>query len=109
MLHTLLLLPRARPPQAQSDLTAAYNDAQGRTLNRTLINQELSGVTLNPGLYNSGSGTFSISSTALTLDALGDSAAVFIFQAATTIITVGSVTLAGSANAANIFWVCGSR
>jgi hypothetical protein len=94
--------------QAQLDLTTAYNDAQGRTNNRTLIDGELSGVTLYPGIYYSASGLFTISTTALTLDARGNAAGVFIFQAATTIATTGSVTLAGSASAGRIFWACGT-
>jgi hypothetical protein len=47
----------------------------------------------------------------LTLDAQGDSKAVFIFQMPSSTLTVGNgrkVILAGGAKAANIFWQVGS-
>jgi hypothetical protein len=51
-----------------------------------------------------------ISSGNLTLDALGDANAVFIFQMASTLVTSSGrkVILSGGANANNIFWQVGS-
>ena len=94
--------------QAQSDLTTAYNDAAARTP-ATTIGTELGGTTVTPGVYNSAAGTFGITGN-LTLDAQGDRDAVFIFQAASTLITASSstVTLTGGAQAANVFWQVGS-
>ncbi|MFC4536502.1 ice-binding family protein [Sphaerisporangium dianthi] len=94
--------------QAQIDLTAAYNDAVSRTP-ATTVPTELGGTTLTPGVYNSAAGTFSITG-ALTLDGQGDPNAVFIFQAATTLITAAAstVTLTGGAQACNVFWQVGS-
>jgi ice-binding like protein len=96
--------------QAQTDLTAAYNDAAGRTP-VTTIATELGGVTLTPGVYNSLSGTFEIvAGGTLTLDAQGDPDGVFIFQMATTLVTFDSsdVNLIGSASPCNVWWQVGS-
>lgn len=51
---------------AKTDLVTAYNDAAGRT--PEMINTELGGKTLQPGVYASNSGTFGITGK-LTLDA----------------------------------------
>ena len=91
------------------DLTAAYNDAAGRTLCPVAVAGNLGGQTLAPGLYKS-TGSLSISSGALTLDAQGDSDAIFIFQMASTLTTSSGrqVILAGGAKASNIFWQVGT-
>jgi len=88
--------------QAQLDLTTAYLDAAGRTP-FTALPVELGGTTLNPGVY--ASGTFGLTGT-LTLDAGGDPSAVFIFTAASTLITgPGSrVNLINGASSCNVFW-----
>jgi hypothetical protein len=95
--------PSAAKPQA--DLTAAYNDAAGRTAGALAVAGNLGGLTLTPGLYKSGS-SLEISSGDLTLDARGDTNAVFIFQTASTLTTTSGrqVILSGGARAANIFW-----
>jgi hypothetical protein len=93
---------------AKLDLTAAFNDAAGRTGVLT-VPTELGGTTLPPGIYNSASGTFGITGT-LILDAQGNPDAVFIFQAASTLITASnsSVVLSNGAQAKNVFWQVGS-
>jgi len=93
---------------AKNELTAAYNDAAGRTP-VTTIPTELGGSTLTPGVYNSSAGTFGITGT-LTLNGQGDPNAVFIFKMASTLITASSsnVVLTGSANSCNVFWQVGS-
>ncbi len=98
----------AAAAQAQIDLTAAYNDAAGRTPTAT-VPTELGGTTLTPGVYNSAAGTFGITGD-LTLDAQGDATAVFVFQAASTLITASAstVTLVGGAQAHNVYWQVGS-
>jgi Ice-binding-like len=95
--------------QAQLDLTTAYNDAAGRTVGAVTVAGNLGGQTLVPGLYKSAT-SLEISSGDLTLDAQGDTNAVFIFQMGSTLITtVGrQVILSGGAQAANIFWQVGS-
>jgi hypothetical protein len=95
--------------QAQLDLTAAYNDAAGRTVGAIALAGNLGGMTLAPGLYKSTS-SLEISSGDLTLDAQGDASAVYIFQMGSTLVTtVGrKIILAGGAQAANIYWQVGS-
>jgi|GEM_PF-882466 len=74
---------------------------------------ELGGLTLTPGVYKAT--TFKISNVDLTLDAMGDSNAVFIFQTAAA-LTVGipgpigarSVILTNGALARNVYWFVGS-
>jgi hypothetical protein len=93
---------------AQSDLTTAYDDAAGRAVQGNQgasVAGDLGGVTLYPGLYKS-AGLLEIVSGDLTLDAQGNTNAVFIFQVGLTLTTGPgrSVILAGGAQAANIFW-----
>jgi len=94
--------------QAQTDLTAAYNNAAGQTPVST-VPTELGGTTKTAGSYDSSSGTFGITGT-LTLDAQGNPNAVFIFKTASTLITAGSSTVAltNGAQACNVFWQVGS-
>ena len=94
--------------QAQSDLTTAFNDAAGRPAG-TSVSGNLGGQTLGPGVYTSTS-ALEISSGDLTLDGLGNSNAVFIFQMASSLtVTSGrQVILSGGARASNVFWQVGS-
>jgi len=94
---------------AQADLSIAYNDAAGRSLNPVTVAGNLGGQTLSPGLYKSTS-SLAISSGDLTLDAGGDPNAVFIFQIASTLTTTSGrqVILIGGAQPGNIFWQVGS-
>lgn len=94
--------------QAKSDLAAAYDDAAARATTAT-VPVELGGTTKTPGVYDSPAGTFGITGT-LTLDAQGDPNAVFIFKAASTLITASasSVDLVNGAQACNVFWSVGS-
>jgi hypothetical protein len=94
--------------QAQNDLTTAYTDAAGQPVTAT-IPTELGGTTETSGVYNSAAGTFGITGT-LTLNAQGNPKAVFIFKAASTLITASASTvkLENGAKAANVFWVVGS-
>lgn len=96
--------------QAKLDLTAAYNDAAGRTSTDIVtLSGNIGGLTLTPGLYKSTS-SLAISSGDLTFDAKGDANAVFIIQIATTLTTTSGrkVILSGGALASNIFWQVGS-
>jgi hypothetical protein len=93
--------------QAQLDLTTAYNDAAGRTLNPISKSGNLGGQTLTPGLYKSTSG-LEISSGDLTLSGSADD--VWIFQIASTLTTTEGrhVILTGGAQASNVFWQVGT-
>jgi len=94
---------------AKLDLTAAYNDAQGRSTNPISLPGDLSGLTLEPGLYTNSTSVM-ISTGNLTLDAQGDENAVFILQMGSTLTTLPGtgVILSGGAQAANIFWSVGT-
>ena len=93
--------------QAQSDLTTAYNDAAGRTP-PALLSADLGGLTLTAGVYKA-PGALGLTG-ALTLDAQGDPNAVFVFQAASTLITASAshVNLINGAQPCNVFWQVGS-
>jgi hypothetical protein len=94
--------------QAQSDVTAAYNDAAGQTCNTNLTGQDLGGLTLTSAVYCF---TSSAQLTGqLTLDGQGNPASVFIFQIGSTLTTASnsSVLLTNGAQACNVFWQSGS-
>lgn len=100
----------AEANQAKLDLTAAYNDAAGRTSTDIVtLSGNIGGLTLTPGLYKSTS-SLAVSSGDLTFDAKGNENAVFIIQIASTLTTTSGrqVILAGGAKASNIFWQVGS-
>ncbi len=89
--------------QAQTDLTTAYLDAQGRPPG-IVVAGDIGGQTLTPGTYTSSS-TLGITGT-LTLNGAG----VYIFQIASGLTTASAsqVSLIGGATAANVFWQVGS-
>jgi uncharacterized membrane protein YgcG len=93
---------------AQDDLTTAYNDAAGRGPVVDQTDQNLGGQTLVPGVYTAAT-SMNLTGT-VTLDGLGDPAAVFIFQAGSTLLAASSsrVALIGAAQPCNVFWQVGS-
>jgi hypothetical protein len=95
--------------QAKLDLTVAFNDAAGRSTGPISLAGDLSGLTLYPGLY-ANSTSVMLSAGNVTLNALGDENAVFIFQVGSTLTTGAGtqVVLSGGAKAANIYWQVGS-
>ena len=95
--------------QGIADLTTAYNDAAARSLCVVSLAGNMGGLTLGPGLYKSTS-SLEISSGDLTLDAQGDSDAIFIFQMASTLTTTGArqVMLTGGAKSTNVYWQVGT-
>ncbi|TMH66237.1 MAG: DUF3494 domain-containing protein [Betaproteobacteria bacterium] len=97
---------------AAADALTAFNDLAGRP-GAADPGANLGGLTLAPGIYKTASGGFLITGSDLTLDALGNANAVWVFQMANT-LTVGaagaprSVILAGGAQPKNVFWQVGS-
>jgi hypothetical protein len=93
--------------QAQSDLTAAYDDAAGRTPAAS-VPGDIGGLTLTPGVYKSGSSVLVTGD--VTLDAQGDPNAVFIFQIGSTLTTASGsrVRLINGASPCNVYWQVGS-
>jgi hypothetical protein len=101
--------------QAWKDANNAYNHLAG--LSGVVEAQQLSGLTVYPGVYYSTSGFLITGTTVtsdLTLDAQGNANAVWVFQAKSSSLTVGSagyprsVILINGAQAKNVFWVVGS-
>lgn len=110
ILNGTLHINNAIANQAKLDLTAAYNDAAGRTSTDIVtLSGNIGGLTLTPGLYKSTS-SLAVSSGDLTFDAKGNANAVFIIQIASTLTTTSGrkVILSGGALASNIFWQVGS-
>ncbi len=89
---------------AVGDMEAAYNDAAGRTLPDAidLGAGEIGGLTLSPGLYKWGTDVSISKDVTLT----GGPNDVWIFQIAGTLTEASAknVTLAGGAQAKNVFW-----
>ena len=93
---------------AQDGVTTAYNSLLGQACSRDLTGQDLGGQTLNAGVY-----CFSSSAQltgTLTLDAQGNTNAVFIVKMGSTLTTAGasSVVLINGGSPGNVFWQVGS-
>lgn len=90
---------------AQLAAAAAYTDAAHR--GATPVGTTLGGTSPPPGVYSAA--TFDLTGI-LTLDAVGNTNAVWIFQAGATLTTaaLSQVALLNGAQAANIFWQVGS-
>lgn len=95
--------------QCAIDQKNAYDEARMQPCTAT-ISSELSGLTLTPGVYCSNSGSFTLSSGALTLNALGNPFAKFTFITSETVITSTDtqVVLSGGASAAYVYWAIGT-
>jgi hypothetical protein len=96
--------------QAQQDLTMAYNFAAGEMcpMANVLTGQDLGGLTLTPGVYCF---TSSAQLTGkLTLNALGDLNAVFVFQIVSMLTTApgSSVVFTNGGQGDSVFWQVGS-
>jgi DNA-binding beta-propeller fold protein YncE len=95
--------------QAESDATTAYNNLSSQACTATYATPtDLGGLTLYAGVYCFASSA-QITGT-LTLDALGDANAVFIFKMGSTLTTAtaSSVMLINGAQACKAFWQVGS-
>jgi hypothetical protein len=92
-----------------ASLMTAYGDALAVPAG-TGVSGDLGGQVLPPGVYTAAT-SLAIMSGNLTLDAQGDTNAVWIFQIGSTLVTtdfVGNVILANGAQASNVFWQVGS-
>ena len=89
---------------AVGDMQTAYVDAAGRPMPDflNLGSGDLSGLTLEPGLYNWGTGV--LITTSVTLNGGPDDVWIFQVSQGITMAVGASVTLAGGAQAKNIFW-----
>ena len=93
---------------AKDALGLAYTDAEDRLPPIDIPSGVLNGQTLTPGVYNASS-TLGLTGN-VTLNALGNPNAVFIFQVGSglTTATDSSVTLINGAQACNVYWQIGS-
>ena len=93
-----------------SDRITAYNAAAGAPCPSNHTLNELSNLTLLPGVYCTAGGSMILSNGGVTLDAAGDKNAVWIFQAASSLITAPNTTfsLLNGAVSDNVFWKVGS-
>lgn len=93
---------------AKNDLTTAYNDAAARsaTVDFGVVDNQLGGLTLFPGVYSFGHAATANLIGTLTLDANGDLNPVWIFQATSDLIaaTGSIVALVNGAAACDVFW-----
>jgi Ice-binding-like len=102
-------ITNAAAAQAQSDLTAAYTNALGRSVTAT-TKADLGGLTLQAGVYAGPSkGALQLTGKLL-LDGAGNSSSVFIFQTNSSLTTAtgSTVTVTNGALCSNIFWQVGS-
>ena len=95
--------------QCTIDSRTAYDQAASQKCTNS-IGTDLSGLTLIPGVYCSPSGKFTLESGALTLNALGNPYAEWVFQTDSTLITSPStsVVLEANAQAGNVYWAVGT-
>ena len=91
------------------DIQIAYNASVAAPCPAANIYAELSGLTLAPGVYCSGS-EMKFSAATLTLDGQGDLNATWIFQVQTALTTASSTSfiLENGAQAKNVFWALGT-
>ena len=102
--------------QAAADALAAYNNISpaSRPGGTDPYAGQLGGHVVPPGVYMAAGGSFQITGSDLTLDALGDVNAIWVFQMPASTLTVGApgaprnVILVNGAQAKNVFWYVGS-
>jgi hypothetical protein len=94
--------------QAQVDLTTAYNAVAGTPCTVDLTGQDLGGLTLTPGVYCF-TAAAQLTGT-LTLNALGNPNASFLFKIGSTLTTASSsqVLFTNGGSSCNVFWQVGS-
>jgi hypothetical protein len=93
---------------AHAAIFTAFDALASQPCEHDLTGEDLGGQTLSPGVYCFDT-TVGVTGD-LTLDAGGQSNAIWIFQVGTALSTAtsSSVVMAGSANPCNVFWQVGS-
>jgi hypothetical protein len=96
---------------AKTDTAVAFTNANAAVRGTPqAVSGNLNGLTLYPGLYESGSSIQLSPGGFLYLDAQGDEDAIFIIRSATSITTAAGseVVLTKGAKASNVYWTAGS-
>jgi Ice-binding-like/Bacterial Ig-like domain len=101
--------------QAASDALAAFNNLSPASRPGGIDPSagQLGAQVLAPGIYKAAGGSYILTGSDLTLDAQGDTNAIWVFQAASS-LTVGgpgaprNIILVNGAQAKNVFWYVGS-
>ncbi|MDO8528062.1 MAG: ice-binding family protein [Deltaproteobacteria bacterium] len=96
---------------AKTDAGIAFTNARNAVRGTPAsISGNLNGLTLYPGLYESGTSLEISAGGFLYLDAQGDANAVFVIRSETSITTLSTseVVLTKGAKAANVYWIAGS-
>jgi len=93
---------------AQNSITTAYNALAGQACNIDLTGIDLGGLTLTPGAYCFSSSAFLTGT--LTLNALGNPGAVWVFQIGSTLVTASGsrVQFINGGQSCGAFWQVGS-
>ncbi|MDE2506672.1 MAG: DUF3494 domain-containing protein [Planctomycetota bacterium] len=94
--------------QAQADALKAYNTLAGEAVTKDLSGQDLGGMTLTAGVYYFSSSAQLTGK--LTLDAQGNSNAVFVFQIGSTLTTASAASIVeiNGGSADNVYFQVGS-
>ncbi len=94
---------------AQAQLTTAITNLGSLGPGTTLINPDLAGLILAPGVYTVSAGTTNLSG-ALTLDGGGNANAAWVFQMASSLITSPNsvVNVINTGSGAGVYWNVGS-
>jgi Ice-binding-like len=96
---------------AKADARVAFLNARASTRGTPgAISGDIAGLTIYPGLYESGTSLEISAGGAVYLDAEGDEDAVFILRSETSITTesTSKVVLTDGARATNVYWTAGS-
>lgn len=96
---------------AKADAAVAFLDARSAGRGTPVsLSGNINGLTLYPGIYESGTSLEISAGGMLYLDAQGDDSAVFIVRSETSITTqsTSEVVLTNGAKAANVYWTAGS-
>jgi len=99
----------ANAMSAQGQLTTAITNLGSLGSGTTLINPDLAGLILAPGVYSVSAGTTNLSGT-LILDGQGNANAAWVFQMGSTLITSPNsvVTVINTGSGAGVYWNVGS-